>query len=51
MKSKARRNQCNYSIAFNLSVVEQIEKEMTYKCARPLWNSGMSNSFGLTSEI
>lgn len=35
MTSKTKRTQCDYSLAFKLSVVEQVEKgEMTYKQAQ-----------------
>ncbi|PHM39711.1 transposase [Xenorhabdus miraniensis] len=35
MKSESKRTQCDYSLAFKLAVVEQVEKgEMTYKQAQ-----------------
>ena len=38
MKSKSKRTQKDYTLAFKLSVVEQVEKgEMTYKVAQDLY--------------
>lgn len=38
MKSKTKRTQKDYTLAFKLSVVEQVEKgEMTYKVAQDLY--------------
>ena len=52
MKTTSRRTQRDYSLAFKLAVVSQVEKgEMTYKVAQELiWNSRLLHGFSLASQ-